>query len=177
MPGPPAGTVLAETIDEVAEHFSLPSFLPHITIIDDCVVDLATATTWLTELSSITAPMRAELGQPEAQESYFLSLTLPITGGEQLTLLASAAHWLTGDSRLLNFSPHVSLLYSWKPLHPATPRYQRLVEQLPLTTVFDELALVELNGGADQWRIVARTQLAAQGSESHGSDLERGSTP
>lgn len=169
-------TRLQQLIDKLAaKEESAPTFHPHITLLHPLGKDatspletitktLESAVTAFNETRGATGPIRLTLDTPVAGEKYFQSVLTPVdeTGVEsrQLRQLRQAVEDAF-DEHPATFYPHLSLLYG----DLSHERRLELVAEagkllgFPREVVVEEAVVVDINGTAPEWKIVARVKL------------------
>ncbi|KAL1408969.1 hypothetical protein Q8F55_005786 [Vanrija albida] len=158
-----------------ASEAGAPSFHPHITLLHPLGKDAASPPEAITEtLEAAVAefnaarggagPIKLTLDNPVAGEKYFQSVLTPVDEAEgksaALRQLRSAVEDAF-DEHPAVFYPHLSLLYGDLSRERRLELVREAEAQLPFPreVVVHDAVVVDINGTAPEWKIVARVKL------------------
>ncbi|WOO82776.1 uncharacterized protein LOC62_04G006262 [Vanrija pseudolonga] len=169
-------TRLQSLIDTLAsQEASAPTFHPHITLLHPLGKEstsppqaitstLEAAVAQFNKARGATGPIKLTLDKPVAGEKYFQSVLTPVdeSGDKSVALrqLRTAVEDAF-DERPAVFYPHLSLLYGDLSHERRLELVAEAEKQLefPREVVVEDAVVVDINGTAPEWKIVARVKL------------------
>ncbi|MDB5237223.1 MAG: cyclic phosphodiesterase-like protein [Parcubacteria group bacterium] len=144
------------TINALAESYSGPKFVPHVTLLsgipaepEDVVIEKAT------QLAKSCAPFELILGEEGMEDAYFRAFYMRIQESEALTAAHARAGALFGVQQEGIYVPHLSLLYGNYP----EERKRAALAALPVpegtSFLVDRIHVYRTEGRASEWQKVS----------------------
>ncbi|MEM7208261.1 MAG: hypothetical protein AAF434_10580 [Pseudomonadota bacterium] len=141
-------------INKLAERFSTPLFLPHITVVSG-IEDKAIGRRLVDQLSEHTIRFDAKIDKLEHRAIYYQSFFLHLRSATFHSTWARCKH--AASSPVATYEPHLSLLYQSPELfdHSAFSVFDPPTESITI----DKVALFETSGVVETWQCILTRDL------------------
>lgn len=161
LPAPSARFSLDRVIHRLAAKLGTPSFTPHLTIASVTDDQLHTVGEMLPDLAAELTKHSLSAGSLQVSDNPYQKLHLQIEPDDLLTqFYTTLASKLKLDVKSDN--PHISLLYGSVDEEKLSAISGPIFEELPEIVLFDTLALVELHGTPNNWKIISSKKLSSK---------------
>lgn len=161
LPEKKRATELQKIIGELAQSFHSIPFHPHITLTpcpDERPFEKLKAI--CEDLANEFNPLELHSLKISSLNNNYQSLYIQINNSDQLAELRKTARSKTGLEPDHSYMPHLSLFYGLLSDDQRREITSRLSSSIPKTIFADKLALVQLNGTPETWRIVRTVYLS-----------------
>ena len=152
MPTETVGQKFSQIIVQLAEHYSSPTFPPHVTLLGSIEAHQEEIISKAQELASRLHPIPFQLTTIAFTNSYYRALLVKVELSTELLVAFQQAKRLFPSSQKTGYMPHLSLLYGDFSTETKKEIIKEIGENFTDTFEADTLYLYLTEGAASDWQ-------------------------
>jgi len=162
VPDEPMRSALQSLIKDASEATGKESFVPHVTVLGDLLIDFDGLDRITREVARLSPVMNLALDGPVLGQTFFQSFFAPVKPDARLSgLYNTLADQVASNLPWAQYYPHLSIAYGEVPAHHRAPLRAMAENLLPAICRFSRLSIVHSNQNLApcEWKILSEIDL------------------